>query len=201
MCLLCVFSSLPPVPHVEPRLAVSLGQQRGLLSKKLFSPDLFSPDIDNGILDGATAKEFTGMRAEFTSAQWFECSRGRRHRRFHAWYGYFGGNMTWRGLMHLLVKVHFREEKLLLPWEAQRADRRRGALLTNLEKCLVCKMFFTTGLSFGKLADLWGCCDRTIANAVEYWAPKWNKISLMYCRLKVWPDYLMSCQPEGWSNR
>ena len=73
--------------------------------------------------------------------------------------------------------------------------------MSNLEKCLVCKMFLTTGLSFAKLADLWGCCDRTIASAVEYWHPKWNKKSLMYCRLKVWSNYLKACQPEGWSKR
>lgn len=109
--------------------------------------------------------------------------------------------MDWQGLMHLICKVHFPEERMQPTTEAQRKDRSRGVRLTKLEKCLVCKMFFTTGLTFTKLADLWGCCDRTIASAVKNWEPKWNKISLMYCRLKVWDKYLLACQPEGWSNR
>ena len=67
--------------------------------------DLMSPDIFNGSHDGAKKKEFTGMRAEFTSAEWFESARGKANRRMHSWYGYFGGNMDWHSLMTLLVKV------------------------------------------------------------------------------------------------
>lgn len=110
--------------------------------------------------------------------------------------------MQWHNLMSLLVKVHFPDqEDMRIPSKEERADRSRGTRLTNLEKCLVTKMFFTTGLTFTKLADLWGCCQETIRRAVEYWDPLWRRAALRYCRLKVWPGYLLACQPDGWENR
>ena len=115
-------------------------------SPKPVQPNFFSPDIQAGDLDGASEEEFTGMRAEFTSKSWFDSPRGLEHRRLYAWYGYFGGNMSWRGFMTLVRKVHFRgEPDMKLPKKEQRADRKNGVKLTNLEKCLVAKMFLTTG--------------------------------------------------------
>ena len=120
-------------------------------------------------LDGATAEEFTGMRAEFTSKFWFDNHQGIRHRRLYSWYGYHGGNMSWRQMMALITEVHFPDEKDMgLPANRQeREDRTRGVRLTNLEKCLVTKMFITTGMEFTKLADLWGCNERTISAAIR----------------------------------
>ena len=40
---------------------------------------------------GAKSHEHTGMRAEFTSREWFECARGKNNRRLYSWYGYHGG--------------------------------------------------------------------------------------------------------------
>ena len=154
-------------------------------------------------LDGATAEEFTGMRAEFTSKFWFDNHQGIRHRRLYSWYGYHGGNMSWRQMMTLITRVHFPdEEDMRLPADRQeREDRTRGVRLTNLEKCLVTKMFITTGLEFTKLADLWGCNERTISAAIRYWEPRWQQAATKYCRLRVWDGYLKACQPAGWSNR
>ena len=87
---------------------------------------------------------------------------------------------------------------MVIPDTARRQDRSRGCRLTNLEKCLLTKMFFTTGMSFTKLADLWGCNEKTVSKAIQYWAPKWQHVARMYCRLKVWSAYLKACQPEGW---
>ena len=166
-------------------------------------PDsIYTPNIQNGDMDGATEDEFTGMRAEFTSKRWFEYERGRQHRRLYSWYGYHGGNMSWYGFLTLIRKVHFRDEPdMKIPTRAQRMDRSRGTRLTNMEKCLVAKMFFTTGLAFTKLADLWSCSERTIAKAVDYWDSKWQEVARRYCRLRVFRDYLLACQPAGWEDR
>ena len=100
------------------------------------------------------------------------------------------------------MKVHFvTEPDMRLPTKAERQDRSRGVRLTNLEKCLVCKMFITTGLTFTKLADLWGCTKSTIASAVHYWEGRWREASQKYARLLVFPEYLNECQPAGWSGR
>ena len=120
------------------------------------------PDtIDNGAFDGATREEFSGMRAEFTSRDWFDGPQGKRHRRMYSWYGYAGGNISWRQLMSLLVDVHFfNEPDMRIPKTRQeREDRVRGCCLTNLEKCLLTKMFLTTGLEFTKIADLWAATN------------------------------------------
>ena len=122
-------------------------------------------------------QEYTGMRAEFTGSDWFECDKGKNNRRLYSWYGYHGGNMSWSGLMALIVKVHFPdEEDMRFPSEAERKDKTRGVRLTNLEKCLLTKMFYTTGFTFTKLADLWGCCERTVARAVDYWDSRWKRV-------------------------
>ena len=63
------------------------------------------------------------------------------------------------------------------------------------------KMFITTGLTFTKMADLWGCDEKTVRRAVAYWEPKWQETSLKYCRLLVSEVYLKACQPDGWENR
>ena len=151
---------------------------------------------------GAKSHEFTGMRAEFTGREWFECNRGKNNRRLYSWYGYHGGNMSWRQLLTLIVKVqycrvgtpspththhhhhhlhavqvHFPDERdMRFPSEKERQDKSRGVRLTNLEKCLLTKMFYTTGLTFTKLADLWGCCEHTVARAIEYWDPRWKQV-------------------------
>ena len=118
------------------------------------------------------------MRAEFTSREWFDCQQGKNNRRLFSWYGYHGGNMTWRQLMVLIVKVHFPgEDNMIFPSKEERNDRSRGVCLTNLEKCLMTKMFITTGLTFSKLADLWGCCKQTVGKAIEYWDPLWKEVT------------------------
>ena len=78
--------------------------------------DLFSPgtNIARGALNGATKEEFTGMRAEFTSAQWFNEPQGKAHRRLYSWYGYCGKNMEWENLMTLIRCVHFPKEEDML---------------------------------------------------------------------------------------
>lgn len=93
-------SPLPPTPSVtvEP-----VGDNNCRTRNNLMSPDIFG-----GAYDGAKKKEFTGMRAEFTSAAWFNEARGKANRRLYSWYGYFGGNMDWHALMTLLVKVRVR---------------------------------------------------------------------------------------------
>ena len=63
------------------------------------------------------------------------------------------------------------------------------------------KMFLTTGLTFTKMSDLWGCDERTVRRAVKHWVPLWREASLKSCRLLVWPGYLEACQPDGWSGR
>ena len=101
-----------------------------------------------------------------------------------------------------VMKVHFvTEPDMRLPTKKERQDRSRGVRLTNLEKCLVCKMFITTGMTFTKLADLWGCTQSTIASAVHYWDDRWRQASQKYSRLLVFPEYLKECQPAGWSRR
>ena len=87
-------SPLPPTPSVT--------------INRVGDDDPRSPDIFNGSHDGAKKKEFTGMRAEFTSAEWFQSKRGKANRRMYSWYGYFGGNMDWHSLMTLLIKVSVR---------------------------------------------------------------------------------------------
>ena len=62
-------------------------------------------------------------------------------------------------------------------------------------------MFYTTGFTFTKLADLWGCCVDTISKAIAYWDPRWREMAAKYCRLLVWDGYLSACQPDGWENR
>ena len=164
----------------------------------------FSPDIANGALDGAAQEEFTGMRAEFTSKAWFDSRRGKLNRRLYSWYGYHGGNMSWHKMLTLITKVHFPSSDpsdWRIPTRAEREDRTKGVRLTKLEKCLVTKMFYTTGLTFSKLADLWGCNERTISRAIQQWNGLWKEASARYCRLRVFPEYLKACQPEGWSNR
>ena len=139
----------PPVVSVDPN----------------FQPPILATEeelntYDSRCLDGATKEEFTGMRAEFTSKAWFESARGRAHRRMFSWYGY-SGNVSWRGLMMLLTEVHFvNEPDMRLPTKTERENRGPGGAinLTNLEKCLITKMFITTGMAFTKLADLWGQC-------------------------------------------
>ena len=75
------------------------------------------------------------------------------------------------------VQVHFPQERdMRFPSEKERQDKSRGVRLTNLEKCLLTKMFYTTGLTFTKLADLWGCCEHTVARAIEYWDPRWKQV-------------------------
>jgi len=76
------------------------------------------------------------------------------------------------------LKVHFSDEKdMRFPSEEERRDKTRGVRLTNLEKCLLTKMFYTTGLTFTKIADLWGCCEHTVKRAIEYWDPRWKQVS------------------------
>ena len=111
---MCVYF-LTLVSYVDCRRPDSLGPQQKSVSKKLFPPkagavsraEIYSPEISSGVMDGASAEEFTGMRAEFTSANWFDSVQGKANRRLHSWYGYYGGNMNWQGLMHLICKVHF----------------------------------------------------------------------------------------------
>ena len=194
--------------------------------------NVFSPDIQNGALDGAKKCEFTGMRAELTSKYWFDDDpRAKENRRLFSWYGYHGGNMNWRMLMTLIVKVHWPDEPdMKLPTEAERNRRCRGVRFTNLEKCLITKLYLTTGLGMNKIADLWGCSARTISSAIRYWRPRWKETarryirtytsckhahvytsckhtrarthySFRYCRLRVWSGYLRACQPAGWNRR
>ena len=158
--------------------------------------------IENGAYDGAKKAEWTGMRAEFTSKDWFDNKQGKRHRRMYSWYGYGGGRLEWRHFMALLTQVHFVNERdMRIPKRWEREDRSRGCCLTNLEKCLLTKMFITTGLEFTKIADLWGCDERTVSNAVRYWEPRWREVATKYSRLRVWDGYLKACQPSGWDGR
>ena len=140
-------------------------------------------------LDGATEEEFTGMRAEFTSKFWFDNPQGIRHRRLYSWYGY-PDNMSWREMMVMITKVHFPDEKdMCLPARQERKDVR----LTNLEKCLITKMFITTGMEYTKLAILWGCNERTISATIRYWSPRWQEVEAKYRRLRVRDG----CKPAG----
>lgn len=193
----------PPPPIIDtPSVVTSSDYLPPSNSPGSHPPTIFSPDIANGDLDGAPMEEFSGMRIEFTSKDWFDESCGLRNRRLFSWYGYNGQNMKWRQLMTLLTKVHFKShDGMQFPTAEQRKMRCRGVQLTNLEKCLLTKMFLTTGLTFTKLADLWGCDEKTVRRAVKYWEPLWNEVSLKYCRLLVWDDYLKACQPDGWSRR
>ena len=148
-------------------------------------------------LDGATREELTGMRAEFTSKIWFDNPDGIRYRRLYSWYGYHGNNVSWRQMMTLLTQVYFpAEEDMRLPADRQeREDRTSGVRLTNLEKCLVTKMFLTTGMTFSKLAILWGCDEPTISAAIRYWAPRWHKVAMNFQTLPVPDGY---SKPADW---
>ena len=160
---------------------------RGLIQGDIISPIFFLLSLDELV------KEY-GL--------WFDCDRGRENRRLFSWYGYHGDNMSWRQLMTLVILVHFPEEEdMWLPTREEREDRTRGTVLTNLEKCFITKMFFTTGYSFPKLADLWGCCEKTVRKAVTYWQPRWHEASLHYSRFLVWDGYLKACQPAEWDGR
>lgn len=159
-------------------------------------PVFLSPDIANGDLDGAKSDEFSGMRAEFTSREWFDCKRGRNNKRLFSWYGYHGGNMSWRNLMALIVKVHFPDQDdMRFPSKQERNDRSRGVCLTNLERCLLTKMFITTGLTFNKIADLWGCCRQTVSLAIEYWIPLWKRVSSYALFSRTLPSHNLHTHP------
>ena len=162
-------------------------QKRTKRRRRVASAALPPDDSSAHPLDGATEEEFTGMRAEFTSKFWFDNPQGIRHRRLHSWYGY-PDNMSWRQVMKMITQVHFPdEEDMCLPANRQ---EREDVRLTNLEKCLVTKMFITTGIEFTKLAILWGCNKTTISAAIRYWSPRWQEVTkTKHCRLRVRDGY------------
>ena len=167
-------------------------QERTKKRRRVASAALPPADSPAHPLDGATEEEFTGMRAEFTSKFWFDNPQGIRHRRLYSWYGY-PDNMSWRQMMKMITQVHFPDEAdMRLPANRQ---EREDVRLTNLEKCLVTKMFITTGMEFTKLAILWGCNARTISAAIRYWEPRWQEVATN-CRLRVRDGH----KPAGCSN-